>query len=732
MSYYNRHLSLLALYLSLLLVRAANAGELDERPGVRREPGALGTSMREKLLQKDLEVKCYLGFYQGSRAGGSPFMLDSWVPLHLIIRNNTKKIFEGSLSCMIKDRRPQNTYRSTFRTRVILAGRGSRKHIELDVYAPQATLGAGGIGGNFTVTLGSVTHYPFAIQKPNTGLGRERVIGFDKNRILHEMVLVLAEHNVELPVKLKQGEERINLTRVQGDLVSLPRRWIAYSGISSVLWDGLDITRLDDFLRQAIKHYVAAGGHLVIAAGENRDLLLRDGFLMQMLPCALGPNRVVDLGRELLGVTGRDRAMVTRLVPGNHVRIIAKDRSGNPLAVRQDFGAGAVTVLAFSLRSSFCRKQANFRSSGRLLPDPAYRRWRSWINPVVRRTHDFLQAQAKQDIRRCGYNYLNQTATKHIPRRKYIFAFLVVYLLVLVPLNYILMRGIKRIELAWLATPFLSLVFFGGAYWIAFRNLSTNISITDISIMRMADNGLGGNFTMSLIHNPSYSDYDLGFTDPCQVPLYLRSDTFPGIDDDTTYNHLFTENNEHGIFLAHQKISFNTSRTFESSGIARMGKGIRLQLTSRPGAWDEPVATPLGLADNRTGHYLSDIALVAGGRAVLLAPLPPVDRAPLLFAGDEPAGPITEICERLCLRAGLAPMRDLLLLSLELMAAGEERAFLVGITRFPMVRWQVNGKPAASKGLTIFAVPVDYADPERLEFKAPRYPADDERYFEVD
>ena len=90
------------LVLALVGVFAAaplRAGEVD--PLRERLTGARGTTEERERFKKRFETRCVIGCSKG----GSAFLLNSWVPVHLWIKNNTKYIFEGTLRCRVQDRR---------------------------------------------------------------------------------------------------------------------------------------------------------------------------------------------------------------------------------------------------------------------------------------------------------------------------------------------------------------------------------------------------------------------------------------------------------------------------------------------------------------------------------------------------------------------------------------------------------------------------------------------------
>jgi len=712
--------ALCCLCLFIIAARLVAAEPAETAPG---DAGSTTAPAKPKPPPKDLIVAAYLGYRQGANYSGSEYMLDSWVPLHLLVKNNMKEIFEGTLRCVVTDRRRQNTYRNTYETRVILAGHGSMKHIVLHVYLPESLkLVPGRLGAELIGHTHPLLSRPLPIDETSA---HERIGGEEENRIFNELVLILSDRLRFLPKWRPVANCRAQRFAVRVDLESLPRRWLGYSGVTTVIWDGQDLGKLEHLARQALLDYVRAGGQLLIAVGENRNAIMADGFLLGLLPCTLGPQESRDLATNLLGTAGRSPALVTRLVPKPDARVVQRDPvDKEPLAVSHYYGAGAITALAFSLTSDFCQSRAALTPAAEASENDSASRWSQWLDPVLNRYADPLQNQLPQHIRKDAHVYLKKNATRSIPARSSIVAFLAIYLLVLVPLTYTVFRGWQKVELAWVAIPVIAVAFAYGAWSVAFANIEKSLSITDISVIRMAQDGDGSAFTMSLLHNPSYQRYDLNFTDPRFTPLYLRANMFPGYQEDNIYHHAYQEDAERGISLLDQHIAFDTTRLFESSGVVRVGDGLAIRL--KPDALAEalPPDRVLGEVDNRTGLYLHDMALVWGGGGILLDPLPPEDGVSLRALAGETRLSIPELCDALSSRAVRSELSPITMSALSMTAMGEKRAVLFGILKMRAATWQVDKKTAPSNAFSFLVIPCPDADPRRIQFQAPQYRED--------
>ncbi|WP_145098120.1 hypothetical protein [Rosistilla carotiformis] len=109
-------------------------------------------------------------------------------------------------------------------------------------------------------------------------------------------------------------------------------------------------------------------------------------------------------------------------------------------------------------------------------------------------------------------NLLQQAAGIEIPPARFVARSLVWYLVILVPLNYIVFRLLGRLEWAWVAVPVIAA---GGAIWVA-RQAQLDIgfarSRSEISLLEMQANHDRGHLTRYLaLYNSLSTTYDAAF-----------------------------------------------------------------------------------------------------------------------------------------------------------------------------------------------------------------------------
>jgi len=233
----------------------------------------------------------------------------------------------------------------------------------------------------------------------------------------------------------------------------LPDNPEAYGNVDLLLLSS-DITEnvLSADAQKAIAIWVANGGHLLLAGG---------------------------------GVAARFEApFFTGLLPvRNGIPLHGTETLNNPAIGRgwtRPLGAGRVTLLDFdpdTVRVRDSLQAAKF--FGKLVE-------RNPQSPITAGLGGGLQSAV-------GVNKLKP------PNLTLIVLYLIVYLILLVPVNYFVLRRLDQRELAWLTTPVIVLVFTFGAYGIGYATKGNRLVFNVAGIMETAAGQRDGEVTSSLL-----------------------------------------------------------------------------------------------------------------------------------------------------------------------------------------------------------------------------------------
>jgi hypothetical protein len=240
-------------------------------------------------------------------------------------------------------------------------------------------------------------------------------------------------------------------------LESLLRDPLGWEALDVLILSDVDTSALDGEQRRALETWLSHGGHLVVGGGPGitRTIVGVAG----LLPVTVGGVRSVDalpaVGEWLDAPVAAGPYAVAETVLGDgEVLVEQGDGQGQLiLLARRAYGAGTVDFLAFGAD---------------LNPFP---RWddnaRFW---------EFIVGEGRTQVSRLAvqnvYNAreaVNAIPGLELPSMLQILAFMLVYTLLIGPVNYVVLRKLDRRELAWLTIPLLIVGFTACAYVTGFQ-----------------------------------------------------------------------------------------------------------------------------------------------------------------------------------------------------------------------------------------------------------------------
>lgn len=244
------------------------------------------------------------------------------------------------------------------------------------------------------------------------------------------------------------------------DKDALPDNPEGYAGASMLaLMSDVTENTLGPDARTAITLWVTSGGHLLLAGG---------------------------------GVPGRlDAPFFTALLAGRAAAQKTLVSGENGTAITTPVAAGHLTTLDY---------------------DPDAVTVRDWA--AATRLYGSLVAQ---DPRWPVTFNLRETLNKAVmplnlrpPDLKLIVIFLLVYLVLLVPVNYFVLKRMDKRELAWVTTPVIVLLFTVGAYGIGYATKGNRLVLNTVTVVEStAGQGVAEAVSELLIFSPSRSAYTL-------------------------------------------------------------------------------------------------------------------------------------------------------------------------------------------------------------------------------
>ncbi len=251
-------------------------------------------------------------------------------------------------------------------------------------------------------------------------------------------------------------------------LEDFPRSVQGLMPLRVLLAPARDMEKLDDEQKRVLLAWVGSGGVFVLAGdpsgfahlpGELRVITNAGGVVSKELPA------------KAFGVESKTKPPAVRhylFTPSAEASVLARGNDGAPWAVGKAVGWGRVVYLAFdpdnpplsgwSGAPDFWNALSRKLSGGRLAPLPG----RSFRTAI-----------------------LSQISGGALPSLTLLFLIFFVYLLVVGPLNYVVLKKLTKLEYAWVTIPAITLVFTGGVYLAGNAQRSKEVHVSRYGVIRM-------------------------------------------------------------------------------------------------------------------------------------------------------------------------------------------------------------------------------------------------------
>lgn len=403
----------------------------------------------------------------------------------------------------------------------------------------------------------------------------------------------------------------------------VPDRWQGLQAVDMLVIGDLSEREFTNERAAAIRDYVTAGGTLVITGGIDwkrltapfyRDLLpvkVTGGGTASGLPStqargggfSAGSAYPIALSEPLPGATVMDRYQ------------------GRPMVVKGKQGAGRVYFLAFDpARPPFRAWEGSVEFWKSLLLDPKESRVLHSIASTELSDNPYGGFGGGQPRLSDAPFAISQL---DIPAFYIVALFLLAYIIVLVPVNYFVLKAKDKKEYAWLTTPAIVLVFSVAAYMIGYgfkggRTLLVKVGVIEAN----AGQGSAPFLSYAGLFSPRKTGYDLQPTSGAGS----ASDTGTVLLSEPA-----REQSGRGIRALYgdeaQKVEdfavdMWAMRVVKSEGIVRLGNGVRASLDTSRKKLSGKIA-------NETPLTLRECQLIIGGQAIPLGDLNPGQEVPV-------------------------------------------------------------------------------------------------------
>ncbi|MCS7071833.1 MAG: hypothetical protein NZM00_10035, partial [Anaerolinea sp.] len=388
---------------------------------------------------------------------GGFYRADAWLPVHIDLTNAGPSM---SGQVIVRPETNPNAIGSAYATPVELAS-GARQRITLYVTARA-------FSGPLRVEL-------LADDGTVLGVGTDSIRAARPADRLYAVLTDAPAGAVDLTGARLGGAQA---QQVSWRIADLPDRAIGLSALDLILFHDVDTSALTDAQRAALHDWVIDGGQIIAAGGPNwRATASGLGDLLPLEPA--GTRTVSDLDAlarwlrrpsvEAGALAGS--TVVTDGMPVVGARVLAALDDGTPLIVRQVLGHGTVDYLTVDPGLAPLRGWAGLSDLWYTLHTA-----RDPIPGWARGFTDWTAAQAAVEILP-GFDPL--------PDALPLLLFLLAYILLIGPINYIVLNRINRREWAWVTIPALIVVFSIAAYALGTRIRGSDATLNHLTVVQV-------------------------------------------------------------------------------------------------------------------------------------------------------------------------------------------------------------------------------------------------------
>ncbi len=187
---------------------------------------------------------------------------------------------------------------------------------------------------------------------------------------------------------------------------------------------------------------------------------------------------------------------------------------------------------------------------------------------------------------------LQAAAGISVPRRQFVLKMIGLYLLVIVPVNWMVFRLLGRVEWAWVAVPVLAVVWGVLVVWLAQLDIGFARAQIEIDVVEIQPNYSRGHLTRyAALYSSLSSDYDLRFDDPSALALPFSTDrqrlsgqassevTFTSVGE-RDLSHYPVASNSTGMIHAEQMCDLGGALEWsvDADGVPRVTNGTKFAL----------------------------------------------------------------------------------------------------------------------------------------------------------
>lgn len=408
------------------------------------------------------------------------------------------------------------------------------------------------------------------------------------------------------------GLERTKVL-VDFSLAELPDKPEGLRSFDLLVINNLDTSKLTPEQTQALDSWVSQGGRLIIGGGAGAQITTA-GLTANLFPAEILATTEIDKAPGLENYVGENRPI---LIPGPFVAAQIRSATGQTI-IKQDqialltewtVGKGFVDFIAldpavapFDAWNGTSTFWQNLLASSAAYPE--------WLPTDVSSRQQFASNMPYA---------LSNLPMLELPSATWLALMLGIYIVIVGPVNYLLLRRAKRLHLAWISIPSITIFFSIVSFLLGYALHGTDIFVNKIAIIQVESSGAAHIDSYIGVFSPAQTAYEVEIKDAGLIsplsPFYdpWNSASNPG-NALSGHSMILVQGNP--AYVRGLSIDQWSMQSFMSEGtIANFGTfGVALQVKN-----DQLVGT----IRNSTTYNLKDCFVILGNKFTRLGELAP-------------------------------------------------------------------------------------------------------------
>ena len=294
----------------------------------------------------------------------------------------------------------------------------------------------------------------------------------------------------------------------------LPEKSREFESIDVIVLNDTDTSQMTPLQKAALDNWVSGGGHLIIGGGPGLEKTI-SGISENLINFEVTRTVETDQLTNLEIFAGNQDILLSgpftlsEIIPTGGTPSI--EEAGRSVFHQWEYGRGKISVSTLDLATAPFNAWSgttsfweNVLSSDQYFPN--------WMPRDI----------SLRQMRANSMSYpLSNLPSLDIPSIRALGILLILYIIVIGPVNFVILKLKNKFHLAWVTIPVLTILFALGAFGLAYSLRGNDIMINKLSVIDLTRNGRANIDSYIGIFSPSQSAYEIEITgDQLLSPSY--------------------------------------------------------------------------------------------------------------------------------------------------------------------------------------------------------------------